>query len=69
MSDDDNIIKLQNVTAVHIPEIQNRQGRVCLNYGSEDKDTVEIEGSITLSEVCFLYMILGKFISEKLGNP
>lgn len=70
MSDDDNIIRLQNVGTVHIPEIQNRNGTVTLHYGgAEETETVEISGTITLSEVCFLYMILGKYINDKLGEP
>src|SRR5438045_1092481 len=48
---DDNIIKMHNVQDVHIPEIQNRSGSVKLVYGGDvDEESVQIEGSITLSE-------------------
>lgn len=63
----DNITYLHNETEIHIPEIQNREGCVTLNYGT-DAETVEISGTITLSEVCFLYMMLGKFIQKELGE-
>lgn len=72
---DDNIIKLQNVKDIHIPEIQNRQGTVTLHYGGDAKynddehESVEIKGTITLSEVCFLHALLGRFIMDKMGEP
>lgn len=69
MEDDDNVIKLQNFSTVHIPEVQRREGTVTLHYGGDkDEESIEIKGSITLSEVCFLYMILGKFIQEELDK-
>jgi hypothetical protein len=66
---DDNIIRLHNVIDIHIPEIQNRSGSVRLVYGGDiDEESVQIEGSITLSEVCFLQKVFEKWIMERLDD-
>jgi len=65
---DDNIIKLCNFKQLNIPEINNRVGVITLNYNVEGKETIEINGAITLSEICFLHAMLGKFISDKLSE-
>jgi hypothetical protein len=65
---DDNIIKLQNVTDVVDPASCARSGKITLRYNIQNHDTVELEGSITLSEACFLYMKLGQYINSELGD-
>lgn len=66
---DDNIIKMHNLKDVHIPEIQSRRGSVRLVYGGDvDEESVQIEGSITLSEVCFLQKVFDKWILEQLDE-
>jgi hypothetical protein len=69
MDDGDNVIKLKN-NAV-IPHIQAREGKIVLHY-AEDKttfdDSIELTGSITLSEACFLHKLLGKWIDDKLDQ-
>ena len=68
----DNIIKLGN-NAV-IPEIANREGKITLYYGSDKNtfdDSIELEGSITVSEACFLHKLLGAWLDkrmEEMGN-
>lgn len=63
----DNIIKIMN-NAI-IPEISERSGEVNLYFGSsDDRESVEIKGSITLSEVCFLHMLLGHYINKKMNE-
>lgn len=64
----DHIIRLQNHTEISIPEICNRTEYITLNFGVPDEETIQISGNITLSEVCFLYMMLGKFINKELGD-
>jgi predicted acyltransferase (DUF342 family) len=64
----DNIIKLGN-NAV-IPEIVNREGKITLYYGNGKNtfdESIEIEGSITVSEACFLHKLLGAYIDKKNG--
>jgi hypothetical protein len=61
---DDKIINIRDLKDTHIPEIMNRSGSITLNYGIEDKDTIEIEGSITISEACFMHKLLGKYLDE-----
>jgi len=65
---DDNIIKLQNVKEVVDPASCARSGKIMLHYNIEDHDTVELEGSITLAECCFLYMKLGQYLNSELGD-
>lgn len=65
---DDNIIKLQNITEVKDPVICARSGKITLYFNVEDHDTVELDGSITLTEACFLYMKLGQFLNGELGD-
>ena len=63
----DNIIKLGN-NAV-IPEIANREGKIVLYYGEGKntfEDSIELSGSITFSEACFLHKLLGKWIDNKM---
>jgi len=50
-----------------IPEIKEREGRIILNFGN-DREQVEIEGSITLSEACFLLVGLQKYIHETMDG-
>ena len=65
---DYNIVKLQNLTEVKDPIACARSGTITLSYNVEDRDTVELEGSITLSEACFLYMKLGQYLNSELGD-
>ena len=65
----DNVIKLGN-NAI-IPEIANREGKIVLYYGP-DKNTydesIELSGSITVSEACFLHKLLGKWIDDRIDD-
>ena len=61
----DNIIRLP-VNAL-APEIRARSGTVKLNFGyDDDRETVELEGSLTITEVCFLKEILSLWIRNEL---
>lgn len=63
----DNVIKIMN-NAV-IPEIMERSGEINLYFGdADDRESIEIKGSITLSEVCFLHMLLGRYINKKMNE-
>lgn len=65
---DDNIIKLQNVIEITVPEAKRRSGKITLHYNVEDHDTVEIEGSITLSEACFLMTRLQHYLQSQMDD-
>jgi hypothetical protein len=61
----DNIIKLTNNAVAH--EIMERCGSVHLHFGyDDDRETIELEGSLTMSEVCFLKERLSSWIHDKL---
>lgn len=63
----DNIIKLGGNYV--IPEIVNREGTITLHYAADKNtydDSIELTGSITVSEACFLHKLLGKWIDDKL---
>lgn len=65
----DNVIRLKNDGV--IPEIMAREGRVTLYYGEGHElfsEAVELSGTITLSEVCFLHKLLGWWIDNKLDG-
>lgn len=51
-----------------IPEIKNRRGEVILRFGYDDGDSVEVSGSITLSEVCFLQKMLDRYILDQIND-
>jgi hypothetical protein len=64
----DNVVKIGN--DAHIPEIRNRRGTITLTFGgAEVVESVQIEGSITLSEICYMQKVLEAWIFEKLGEP
>lgn len=65
----DNVIKLGN-NAI-IPEIANREGKIILHYGPDKNNyeySIELSGSITVSEACFLHKLLGKWIDYKIDE-
>lgn len=65
----DNVIRLGN-NAI-IPEIANREGKIVLHYGPGKNtydESIELSGSITVSEACFLHKLLGKWIDEQIDE-
>lgn len=62
----DNVVKLLNNAVA--PEIIARSGSITLNFGRDDRETVELEGSLTLSEICFLKEILASWIHNKMQD-
>ena len=65
----DNVIKLGN-NAI-IPKIANREGKIVLHYGPDKntyEESIELSGSITVSEACFLHKLLGKWIDDKIDE-
>jgi hypothetical protein len=61
---DAKIIKLENNGK--IPEIHAREGAVLLSFNSEEHDEIEISGTITVSEVCYLKEVLCMWIHNKM---
>jgi hypothetical protein len=60
-----NVIKLH--TDAVAPEIMARRGTVHLHFGyADDRQTVELDGSLTISEICFLKERLGSWIRQRL---
>lgn len=61
----DNVIKLLNNAVA--PEAMERCGSVHLHYGyDDDRETIELDGSLTMAEVCFLKERLSAWIRQKL---
>lgn len=61
-----NIIQLYN--AVQIPEVMKRTGYIKLNFNVENADDIEIVGTITVSEACYLKETLTKWIHDNMDG-
>lgn len=68
MPDNGEIIELKDFKDIVIPEQKERQGKITLNYGINEVDTIKIEGSLTLNEACFLHKLLGKWIDDQINE-
>lgn len=63
----DNVVKLENNAVA--PEIMARCGSVHLHFGYDDeRESIELEGSLTISEICFMKERLGSWIRQKLED-